>query len=252
MKKAALIAGAVFFMFAASVSAQNDTVPVPPATPVTPVEPVAPTEPVAPVSPTEPATTQPATTQPMNPMNNSTARVDQWNNHDPEKYKHQPMPEPLTIEKIFPAIGSYSITDKDGASSTATISIDPENKGVIWVEGLPQAKFKAYLRKSPGVYKIPAQKLEDDKSLAEGVLIYDKDANTLDVCIGCSYNAEDPAVAFLNKSDTQVTEVETETKAKKGTVKSKTKTKVKPVKTWRYSGSKNIEETAVMPGTPLQ
>jgi len=247
MKRTAIIAGAVFFMTAASVSAQNDTVPVSPVTPVAPVEA---TKPAEPATTTQPATTQTAT-QPMAPTNNSTARVDQWNNYDPEKYKHQPMPEALTIERIFPAIGSYSITDKEGASSTVNISIDPENKGVIWVEGLPQGKFKAYLRKSPGVYKIPAQKLEDDKSLAEGVLIYDKDANTLDVCIGCSYNAEDPAVAFLNNSD-QAQEVETETKVKKGTVKSKTKTKVKPVKTWRYSGSKNIIETAVAPGTPLQ
>jgi hypothetical protein len=251
MKKAAIIAGAVFFLFAASVSAQNDTVPVSPATPVTPVEPATPTEPET--------TTQPATTTTANPVTanapvvTSTTKVDQWNSHDPEKYKHQPMPEPLTIDKIFPALGNYAITDKEGASSTVNISIDPENKGTIWVEGLPQGKFKAYLRKSPGVYKIPAQKLEDDKSLAEGVLIYDKDANLLDVCIGCSYKAEDPAVAFLSEEAQQEAEVmETETKVKKGTVKSKTKTKVKPVKTWRYSGSKNIEETAVAPGTPLQ
>lgn len=242
MKRAAIIAGAVMFMFAASVNAQTtDTVPVTPATPVTPTEPA--------------TTTQPTNTQvtATTPVVTSTTRVDQWNNHDPEKYKHQPMPEPLTIEKIFPAIGNYSLTDKEGAASTVSVSIDQENKGVIWVEGLPQGKFKAYLRKSPGVYKIPAQKLEDDKSLAEGVLIYDKDANSLNVCIGCSYNNEDPAVVFLNESDeTQAQVTETETKVKKGTVKSKTKTKVKPVKTWRYSGSKNIEETAVVPGTPLQ
>ena len=250
MKKAAIIAGAVMFMFAASVNAQTiDTVP---ATPATPTEPATTTQPA---TTTEPATTTQPTQQvtATTPVVTSTTRTDQWNNHDPEKYKLQPMPEPLTIEKIFPAIGSYSITDKEGASSTVNITIDQENKGVIWVEGLPQGKFKAYLRKSPGVYKIPAQKLEDDKSLAEGVLIYDKDANSLDVCIGCSYNNEDPAVAFLNESEAnQVTETETETKVKKGTVKSKTKTKVKPVKTWRYNGSKNIEETAVVPGTPLQ
>ncbi len=238
MKKAALIAGAVFFLFTAAVNAQTDTIP---ATPVTPVESTEPAKPVEPVA----TNTQPVATTPVVV---STTKIDQWNSHDPEKYKLQPMPEPLTMDKIFPAIGSYTIADKEGVSSNVNISIDPENKGTIWVEGLPQGKFKAYLRKSPGVYKIPAQKLEDDKSLAEGVLIYDKDANALNVCIGCTYNIEDPAVAFLENAEPEV--AETETKAKKGTVKSKTK--VKPVKTWRYSGNKNIVETAVVPGTPLQ
>jgi hypothetical protein len=249
MKKAAIIAGAVMFMFAASVNAQTtDTVPVTPATPVTPT-----TTTSEPATTTQPATTTNTQVTATTPVVTSTTKVDQWNSHDPEKYKLQPMPEALTIEKIFPAIGSYAITDKEGAASTVSISIDPENKGVIWVEGLPQGKFKAYLRKSPGVYKIPAQKLEDDKSLAEGVLVYNREANSLDVCIGCAYNNEDPAVVFLNETDANLAqETETETKVKKGTVKSKTKTKVKPVKTWRYSGSKNIEETAIVPGTPLQ
>lgn len=217
-----------------AVNAQTDTVPRVP--PVTTEQPAVAADPMA--------MSLDTSSQPMATINS----MDRWNNYNPDKYKHIPMPEALTIEKIFPAIGNYSVTDKEGASSTVTISLDPENKGIIWVEGLPQGKFKAYLRKSPGVYKIPAQKLEDDKSLAEGVLIVDKDMNTIDVCIGCSYNTEDPAMAFADKNE--AAEVETETKVKKGTVKSKTK--VKPVKTWRYSGNKNIEETAVVPGTPLQ
>src|SRR5690606_3485164 len=246
MKKAAMIACAVMLFFAASVNAQTDTVPSPekqvmPAEPVTPMEPVTPTDPTA---MQQDSMTQPLVTTTTSPISN-----DLWNNYDPEKYKLAPMPEPLTIEKIFPAIGNYTVTDKEGAESTVNISIDPENKGVIWVEGLPQGRLKAYLRQSPGVYKIPAQKLEDEKSLAEGVLIVDKDMNTIDVCIGCNYNVEEPAVAFADQNDEAV-EAETETKVKKGTVK--TKTKVKPVKTWRYSGEKHIVETAVVPGTPLQ
>ncbi len=35
------------------------------------------------------------------------------------------------------------------------------------------------LRKSPATYKIPAQKTEDGKDVAEGTMIFDKDANKL-------------------------------------------------------------------------
>ena len=74
---------------------------------------------------------------------------------------------------------------------------------------------KSTLRKSPATYKIPVQPLGEValqkkcqlqmltdakktktakvkevkvKELPEGVLIYDKDANVLNVCIGCKYN----------------------------------------------------------------
>lgn len=200
MKKTAIIAGIAFLLFAGTVNAQNDSVPA----------------------------QQPKTTH-----------TDQWNNWSPEKYKMQPMPEALTTDKIFPVIGKYNVTDKDGASSSATIGLDPENKGIVWVEGLPQGKFKAYLRKSPGIYKIPVQKTEDGKDIAEGVLIFNKDANTLDVCIGCGYNIEDPTVAFTTTT-TEPEETVVKTKTKKGI----TKTKVKPIKTWKYSGSKVVETTA--------
>jgi hypothetical protein len=200
MKKTAIIAGAAFLLFTATVNAQKDTVPA----------------------------QQPKT------------HTDQWNNSSPDKYKMLPMPEALSTEKIFPVIGKYNVTDKDGASTTATIALDPENKGIIWVEGLPQGKIKAYLRKSPGIYKIPVQKTEDGKDIAEGVLIYNKDANTLDVCIGCGYNIEDPTVAFTSTTTTEPEETITKTKTKRGI----TKTKVKPIKTWKYSGSKVVETTA--------
>lgn len=202
MKKAAFIAGAALLMFTLAANAQTDTLPQ----------------------------TQPVKTN-----------TDKWNNHDPAKYQLQPMPEALTREKVFPVIGKYNLTDKEGTTSAVTIMIDESNKGIAWIDGLPQGKIKATLRKSPGIYKIPAQKLEDGKSVPEGVLFYDKDANTLDVCLGCTYNVEDPTAVFAVATEPVVTETETKTK-KSGTVKTKTKTK--PVKTWKYSGTKIVETTA--------
>ena len=216
MKKTAITAGAALLcLFATSVSAQTDTVPRQPVPVETPV-------------------TNPAST-------------DRWNNPDKSKYVMQPMPEALTTEKIFPAIGTYQLTDKDGVASQVTVALDPDNKGIVWIEGLPQGKFKAVLRKSPAVYKIPEQKLGEDKnakSLAEGVLIYDKDANILNVCIGCQYNDADPGTAFL-PADQQVAADQTVTKTKTKNGNTKTKTKIAKAKPIHYSGNKLIQENAV-------
>ena len=190
----------------------------------------------------------------------TTNSTDRWNNWSPDKYKMLPMPEPLTTEKIFPVIGHYSVTSKDAAEATTTessagtssvtITLDETNKGIVWVEGLPQGKIKAYLRKSPSTYMIPAQKTADEKDLSGGVLIFDKDANTLDVCLGCKYNSEDPASSFTVTEQPVVEQpvVKTKHKNKKGTAKAK----VKPVKTWRYSGSKTSETTASSSVVPMQ
>jgi hypothetical protein len=177
-----------------------------------------------------------------------TVKTDQWNNYSPEKYKMLPMPAALTIEKTFPVIGKYSLTDKDGAASNATIALDEANKGIVWVEGLPQGKFKAFLRKVPGIYMIPAQKSADEKDIAQGVLIFDKTSNTLDVCIGCTYNVEDPASAFTTPAEPVIEEpAVTKNKNRKATAKAK----VKPVKTWKYSGSK-ITDEATASVVPMQ
>ena len=80
------------------------------------------------------------------------------------KYKLMPMPEPLTVEKTFPVLGTYQLTmgaeapvtaaTTANTSTTSTtgmetttsnnvvVSLDPENKGVIWVEGLPRENSK--------------------------------------------------------------------------------------------------------------
>lgn len=251
MKKTALIAGSLFLLFGAAVNAQTPT-----------------TDSVR--VPEEQVTTQ-STTQ---PVAITTSSSDMWNNHNPDKYKLLPMPAPLTREKIFPVIGKYELTAKsysttsstavattadasatttEAAATTAiTIDLDAENKGIVWVDGLPQGRIKAMLRKAPGTYKIPAQKTADDKDIAEGVMIFDKDNNTLDVCIGCTYNTEDPASAFAAPVEPVVDEtVKTKTTKSKTKVK---KAKVTPVKTWKYSGSKVIvEETTTAPAVvPMQ
>jgi hypothetical protein len=246
MKKLVIVTSAAFLMFTAVLNAQTDS---------TVKQPVA-----------DPAVTQPAATE-------KPASKDKYNNWSADTYKMQPMPEALTTEKIFPVLGKYQITDKEGTASTVTVSLDPENKGLIWVEGLPQGKIKANLRKSPATYKIPVQPLEGEvatevaavpeakegkaakdaksaknvkaaKELPEGVLIYDKDANVLSVCIGCTYNSEDPAVAFTASEPVATEPEKVEKKSTKASKKSTAKVvKIKPV---HYTGNKVIETTAAV------
>jgi hypothetical protein len=63
---------------------------------------------------------------------------------------------------------------------------------------VPQGRVKAYLKKTPATYKIPAQKTAEGKSIAEGTLVYDKDANQLWLCTGCAFNEADPAATFTS------------------------------------------------------
>jgi hypothetical protein len=173
-----------------------------------------------------------AQTEPAKPT------TDQWNNYSPDKYKMQPMPDALTKEKIFPIIGKYTLTNSEGVNTEATITLDETNNGIVWVDGLPQGKIKGYLKKVPGVYIIPAQKTEDEKDIAPGVLMFDKNTNSLNVCLACTFNYDDPASAFTTPAEPTVEEPAV-TKNRKATAK----TKVKPVKTWKYSGSKIADQS---------
>lgn len=228
MKKNAIITGAALLLFTAALNAQTDTVPAQPEKPVS---------------------------------------ADKYNNWNADTYKMQPMPEGLTMEKKFPVIGKYQLTDKEGTVSTVMVTLDETNKGTVWIEGLPQGKIKGVLRKSPATYKIPVQPLAEEalatevevndaktamtatapKELPEGVLIYDKDANVLNVCIGCKYNNEDPAMAFTAAEATEAAPMEEMEKAEKKTVKTaKTaKAKIVEIKPVHYTGTKVIEATAV-------
>lgn len=136
----------------------------------------------------------------------------------------------LTDEDYYPVLGRYESENPE--ASNVTISLDAENRGIVWIEGLPQGRIKAYLRKSPATYKIPEQKTEDGKEIKEGTLIFDKEVNALNIIIGKEYNMQDPASVFVVD---ETPEVEATTKSK-----SKSKKVSKP-KTWSYTGSKVIE-----------
>lgn len=136
------------------------------------------------------------------------------------KYKLIPMPEPLTIEKTFPVLGTYQLaTDASAATTTSTasavtttdatagvtttsapgsvtITLDSANKGVIWVSGMPQGTFKAYLKRSPATYRILAQKTDAGKEIPEGTLMLDPATNTLNIALGKDFDEVDPAAIF--------------------------------------------------------
>jgi hypothetical protein len=136
------------------------------------------------------------------------------------KYTLLPMPEALTIEKTFPAIGQYQLNNGNNA---IIIALDSSNKGIIWVDGLAEGRIKAYLKKAPGTYRIPVQKTTAGKSISEGTLIYDRDLNVLNIAIGGGYNEEDPAAIFPVNDAVAAGPEETKVKVKKGSTKTKTK-----------------------------
>lgn len=156
-------------------------------------------------------------------------------NYKPQAKELLPMPGELTDEMIFPVLGRYEYADNEGEISQVTVTRDGENKGVIWINGMPQGKFKADLKASPATYKIPVQKTllneageasseeqavaEDaaetahskarysGKSLKEGTVIFDSVSNKLYVNIGARFNEEDPATVFPEIAETDDMEV---------------------------------------------
>src|SRR5215211_7173300 len=115
------------------------------------------------------------------------------------KYQLQQMPAPITVEKTFPAIGTYQLNEA-GTSSPLTITLDEQNKGMIWVEGLPEGKIKGFLKKSPSTYRIMSQKTEGGKQIPEGTLIFDEATNTLSVALGMPFDDANPASVFTLNS----------------------------------------------------
>ena len=132
-----------------------------------------------------------------------------------------PMPEALTIEKTFPVLGSYQLTAEDGSAQTVTVTLDSVNKGIVWVEGLPEGKFKAFLRQSPGIYRVIAQKSASGRQIPEGTLYFDPATSTLSIALGKHFDNVDPVAVFnAAGANTEVAEVKVKTK------KGKSKTKV--------------------------
>lgn len=147
------------------------------------------------------------------------------------KYQLQPMPEALTVEKAFPVVGAYQVTAGENQFNVI-ITLDSVSKGIVWVEGLPEGKFKAFLKKSPTYYRVISQKLESGKQLPEGTLIYDAEANTLNIAFGKAYNDEEPTAIFAT----------TTTTADPAVVKTSAKSKSKAPKVTIYTGAKIIAQ----------
>ena len=158
------------------------------------------------------------------------------------KYKLLPMPEALTIQKSFPVIGTYQLSNAVEGSAEVSISLDSVNKGIIWVAGLPQGSFKAYLKKAPGTYRILSQKTSTGKQIPEGTLVYDKVLNTLNVALGAPYNEAAPAAIFPVAVATEATSGEV------AEVKVKTKTSKTKSKVTFYSATKlDVAATTAQP-----
>lgn len=133
--------------------------------------------------------------------------------------------ETLTSAHVFPALGTY----KASGNSTAdvTITLDETNKGIVWVEGLPQGRFKALMKKSPATYKVPAQKSESGQSIAEGTLYLDPATSELTIVLGRSFNDADPASSLTKVS--------------------------KKNKVWQYTGIKaDVQPTSTLPASQNQ
>jgi hypothetical protein len=150
------------------------------------------------------------------------------------KYQLQPMPEALTIEKTFPVLGTYQLSTADSSSAQQiSITLDSANRGMIWIAGLPEGTMKAYLKKSPGTYRILSQKSESGKQIPEGTLFFDPATNTLNVALGKAYDEADPTAIFANVNPAASTDVavdnDREVKVKTKTPTSKTKTKTRLV-----------------------
>ena len=182
-------------------------------------------------------------------------------NYKPKPKELLPMPDSLTTETIFPVLGKYTVASKNGDSTNINIMLDADSKGIVWINGLPEGKVKAVLKASPATYKIPSQrtfvndagveetvevnanvdaamapakkapKKLSGKSVGEGTMIFNKDANAIYINIGSSFNETNPSSVFedLMNTDTAVAneEATTSKKVKKPVVKGKNYTGVK-------------------------
>ena len=140
------------------------------------------------------------------------------------KYQLQAMPEALTIEKTFPVLGNYQLTGADSETQNIFVTLDSVNKGIVWVDGLPEGKFKAYLKQSPATYRVIAQKSASGRQVPEGTMLFDGNTNTLHLALGKKIDETDPAAIFALTEAAAATDVaEVKVKTKKGDSKSKSK-----------------------------
>src|SRR4029078_357764 len=260
MKKTFFLAGIASLLLTLAVNAQQDsTKPTQTDTTNATQQPI--TQPT-----TQPSTqqqTQPSTQQQTTEQQQTAVEQKKYGNPTVDsilsKYTLLPMPNPITTEQIFPVIGQYQSTTN--ADQKVTVTLDDQNKGYAWVDGLPQGKVKAVLRQSPATYKIPAQKTESGTDVPEGTMIYNKDTKTISIMLGRDYNDQDPASAFTNatattqdqsmtndqgnnesKMNDQAKTSVTKTKGNKTKTKAKVEKKPEP---WVFTGTKIEQATAV-------
>ncbi|RYZ27729.1 MAG: hypothetical protein EOO10_11835 [Chitinophagaceae bacterium] len=114
--------------------------------------------------------------------------------------------ETLRPEHAFPVLGSFQASGT--STESVTITLDETNKGIVWVEGLPQGKFKALMKKAPATYKVPAQTTESRKSVSEGTLFYNPTSKEVSIVLGRPFNDDDPSAALTipAKSKTKITQ----------------------------------------------
>ena len=151
------------------------------------------------------------------------------------KYQLKEMPAALSVDKVFPIAGSFQ---SNNGTDVVKVTLDENKKGTIWIEGLPQGKVRAILLKMPSTYKIPAQKTEEGTDVEEGTLIFNKDDNSLNICLGKKFDYANPGSAFAETMD-QPAELAKNTKTKKPVIKEKT---------WKFSGVKQEAMTTASAG----
>lgn len=125
--------------------------------------------------------------------------------------------ETVTPADVFPALGTYQ--GNGSSTEEVTVTLDETNKGIVWVDGFSQGRFKALMKKAPSTYKIPAQTTNNGKFIAEGTLHVNPETKELTIVVGQPFNDKEP------------TSVLTATTKKKG---------------WRYAGLK-AEATQATP-----
>lgn len=106
--------------------------------------------------------------------------------------------ETLKPSHIFPVLGTYQVS---GAyEGQVEVVLDETNKGIVWVNGLPQGNFKAVMKKSPATYKIPVQKSSSGKAVAEGTLHFNPETKELNIVLGRTFNDADPTAALTSET----------------------------------------------------
>jgi hypothetical protein len=101
-------------------------------------------------------------------------------------------------EHYLPVLGNF--TPSGSSSANLTITVDEQNIGIVWIDGLPQGRIKALLKKSPATYKIPAQKTAEGKSVSGGTLIFDPATKEINIVLGKAFNDANPAAALATQA----------------------------------------------------